>query len=147
MTTWTAHDDDQLAALIGEGFSGSQAGTQMKRSRNSCVGRAHRLGLTFKGPHGGWNRTGKTPAKPAKLRLVKPAKPLHPSKLIADRLASKAAEPPAPKLVGPRMVPLVDLTAEDCKWPIGDPRDPSFGFCGHPRIPGCPYCPDHRHLS
>jgi GcrA cell cycle regulator len=31
-----------------------------------------------------------------------------------------------------------------CAWPIGDPRDPDFNFCGRPVArPGLPYCAAH----
>jgi GcrA cell cycle regulator len=35
------------------------------------------------------------------------------------------------------------LTESDCKWPIGDPREADFHFCGGPRVPGMPYCEGH----
>ena len=35
------------------------------------------------------------------------------------------------------------LTEADCKWPIGDPREADFHFCGGPRVPGLPYCEGH----
>ena len=30
-----------------------------------------------------------------------------------------------------------------CQWPIGNPRDPSFHFCGKPAMPDRPYCGEH----
>lgn len=35
------------------------------------------------------------------------------------------------------------LTNESCRWPLGSPQSPDFGFCGRPRIIGKPYCPVH----
>ena len=29
------------------------------------------------------------------------------------------------------------------KWPIGDPKQPDFRFCGHPQHEGKPYCTAH----
>lgn len=31
-----------------------------------------------------------------------------------------------------------------CRWPVGDPREASFGFCGAARGESGPYCEDHR---
>jgi GcrA cell cycle regulator len=31
----------------------------------------------------------------------------------------------------------------NCLWPIGDPRQPGFHFCGASAIEGKPYCPEH----
>ena len=42
-----------------------------------------------------------------------------------------------------RRVSLLDLTERVCKWPIGDPTDPDFHFCGLPSAPGKPYCAAH----
>ena len=38
---------------------------------------------------------------------------------------------------------LCDLGPHDCRWPEGDSRDSTLGFCGRPVKPGRPYCPEH----
>jgi len=35
------------------------------------------------------------------------------------------------------------LAPGTCRWPIGDPRQPDFRFCGRPAVEG-PYCARHR---
>lgn len=42
-----------------------------------------------------------------------------------------------------RRIPLLDLTERTCKWPIGDPTDDDFAFCGLDCVPGKPYCEHH----
>jgi hypothetical protein len=44
-----------------------------------------------------------------------------------------------------RFVALGDLTLTTCRWPLGDPRDEGFRFCGAPCDP--PYCISHRRLA
>lgn len=39
------------------------------------------------------------------------------------------------------------LEADDCRWPIGDPRRDGFHFCGEPKALGRPYCAHHSALS
>jgi GcrA cell cycle regulator len=39
--------------------------------------------------------------------------------------------------------PLAELDRADCHWPIGDPRDVNFGFCGAAVVAGRPYCARH----
>ena len=39
-------------------------------------------------------------------------------------------------------VPLMALTGKCCRWPLGDPLEPGFGFCGAPRERGS-YCAEH----
>lgn len=47
----------------------------------------------------------------------------------------------------PMMLALEDLSANQCRWPYGDPREPGFGFCGHSKLDGSPYCAWHRRRS
>ncbi len=42
---------------------------------------------------------------------------------------------------------LLDLEADDCRWPIGDPRQAEFYFCGAQKVLGRPYCIQHWTLS
>lgn len=35
------------------------------------------------------------------------------------------------------------MTAASCRWPLGDPRHPSFRFCAEPAVPTRVYCADH----
>lgn len=77
-----------------------------------------------------------------------------------ERAATAAAEAaPAPRsnsgncdlgqqIVGARpedvaRVPLMALEAGQCRFPVGDPRRPGFGFCGLPRLGVQSYCRAH----
>jgi len=42
---------------------------------------------------------------------------------------------------------LNDLEINDCRWPIGDPRQADFHFCGAPQQSGRPYCAAHWAMS
>jgi len=42
-----------------------------------------------------------------------------------------------------RVFTLTDLSAQTCRWPIGDPKHEDFRFCGRAVSPGKPYCADH----
>ena len=61
---------------------------------------------------------------------------LDPSK-ICD--ADSAAEAGAEK----SRCTLLELTANTCRWPVGDPATPQFYFCGVPPAADRPYCPFH----
>lgn len=41
---------------------------------------------------------------------------------------------------------MLTLTVASCRWPIGDPRDADFGFCGRARADG-PYCQGHSQMA
>lgn len=42
-----------------------------------------------------------------------------------------------------RKLDLMSLTERTCKWPIGDPTEEDFHFCGLPSAAGKPYCEHH----
>jgi len=39
------------------------------------------------------------------------------------------------------------LEANDCRWPVGDPRESDFHFCGQAKLAGRPYCELHWRLA
>jgi len=51
------------------------------------------------------------------------------------------------------VIPLEALTNTTCRWPIGDPREEGFGFCGHAIVDGKSihdresYCARHKRRS
>ena len=44
-------------------------------------------------------------------------------------------------------IKLVDLDSHTCRWPIGDPRDDDFCFCGKKVKAGKTYCDDHSAMA
>jgi len=48
-------------------------------------------------------------------------------------------EPPPPVIVAPPPAP----NSRGCQWPVGDPKQPDFHFCGQPSEIGRPYCAAH----
>ena len=56
------------------------------------------------------------------------------------RPSPKPAAPPVEEIP---VVRLDSLSAGMCSFPLGDPGDPGFTFCGEPALPGKPYCAYH----
>jgi len=46
-------------------------------------------------------------------------------------------------------VSLLQLRDWSCRWPVGDPRASSFGYCGDDKVPGAkyPYCAAHARIA
>ncbi|MBE1237955.1 global cell cycle regulator GcrA-like protein [Phaeovibrio sulfidiphilus] len=68
----------------------------------------------------------------------------------AHRLGLKARPSPikrTKKEKDEKIRSVVDLKADSCRWPIGDPRHPNFHFCGKTAIPGKPYCSEHAQIA
>ncbi len=43
--------------------------------------------------------------------------------------------------------PRAHAGSKSCSWPVGDPKQPGFHFCGEPAEPGRPYCANHCHVA
>lgn len=57
----------------------------------------------------------------------------------------KKEEKAAPKKK--KYITLMDLTSRMCRWPIGDPKDENFHFCGREIPVGGVYCPQHAGVA
>ena len=59
-----------------------------------------------------------------------------------SRLSIKRALAMRPDEIGTPLAPA------QCRWPLGDPREPDFRFCRAPVArSGEPYCAEHRALA
>jgi len=149
---WTDERIETLRRLWAEGLSASQIATALGGvSRNAVIGKIHRLGLS------GRVKTGK--ARPARAGggAVHAPRPV-PSGSRVMAVGSTVVkvverEAPAPLREPAEVVPLhggvtlLDLKTSSCRWPIGDPSDPAFRFCGTRIQPGETYCPCHAELA
>ncbi len=127
---WTDERVEQLKALWTEGLSASQIARVLGGvTRNAVIGKVHRLGLA--------GRAG--PPRAERSRNAVPRK-------TAVHISA-----PAPQIVEEDPITLEDgnfatvLTIHDrmCRWPIGDPAENEFHFCGHKPRFGSPYCEAH----
>jgi GcrA cell cycle regulator len=91
---------------------------------------------------------------PAEEALPAPARRTPP--VIRDATQPRAPGAPTPEEEAARAtlaeiekfakrVGLLELTERTCKWPIGDPTEEDFAFCGLAAVPGKPYC--HYHVA
>ena len=85
-------------------------------------------------------------AKPAPVVRVQPVirdatQPRAPGLPTPEERAARATLAEIEKMA--RRLDLLSLTERTCKWPIGDPTEESFHFCGLPSTPGKPYCEHH----
>jgi GcrA cell cycle regulator len=129
---WTDDRVEQLKNLWTEGLSASQIARVLGGgvTRNAVIGKVHRLGLAGRA----------TPSRSDRPRL--PAAP---------RISLRTPQQPAPPVIEEDPVTLEDgghatvltINNQMCRWPIGDPADNSFHFCGHKPKNGSPYCEAH----
>ncbi len=155
--SWTDERINLLKKMWKEGKSAADIAKMLGKgvTRNAVIGKAHRMGLSgrpspIKKPAPPARKeTGKKAAAPVKA----PAKKASPAPVPALKNPALAKEVEELKKIEKEIAPLgggvalLDLTERMCKWPIGDPREPDFTFCGHPIRPGTPYCPPHAAMA
>ena len=115
--TWTADRIAEVTRLWNQGLTTAEIGKLVGVSKNAIVGKAHRLGL---------------PPRPSPIkREARAPRPVRHEHRHVERTS-----PPPVQLV-------ISTNGATCKWPIGHPGEPSFGFCGQPSVEGKPYCAEH----
>ena len=149
--SWTEERVSVLKKLWAEGHSASQIAKQLGGvTRNAVIGKVHRLGLSGRATP---SRPVKRPPRLARpkprvlpdgsVKVAAPAAPETPEvRPAAERTEVMAPLPPLQQADGE---PASILTLRDsmCKWPIGDPGNSNFHFCGARSKPGNPYCETH----
>jgi len=50
---------------------------------------------------------------------------------------------PVPKRAKRKLITTVALTIDTCRWPVGDPVESDFHYCGELPLIGRPYCDMH----
>ncbi len=138
---WNDERVELLKKLWAEGLSASQIAQRLGGvTRNAVIGKVHRLGLSGRA----------TPSRPQR-RSTKPAA-ARPARTTPAIAAARSAPPP-PAPVEPARLPngeyatVLTLGSRICRWPIGDPDDADFRFCGRAAEPGSPYCEAHARLA
>ncbi|MBD0275267.1 MAG: GcrA cell cycle regulator [Acetobacteraceae bacterium] len=147
---------DLLRALWAEGHSTAESGRRKGVTKNAIVGKAHRLDL---------------PARPSPIRKVetlgvaeatprrKP--PIREAALAAAAAAVVRAAPQAPQpqsaprpsaapaapVASAQVSPFPRASLRSCCWPIGEPGQREFRFCGCEAAPGKPYCAEHAAIA
>ena len=141
--SWTAERVETLEQLWRSGRSASQIAQALGGvTRNAVIGKAHRLGLMGRPSP---IRDGQTVERP--VRVAAAPRAAVPKPVPRPPAVRAPVEPtpiaPVVELAGDASATILTLTERMCKWPIGDPRDEDFHFCGGANVPGRPYCDHH----
>ncbi|MCK1387304.1 GcrA family cell cycle regulator [Bradyrhizobium sp. 21] len=148
---WPSEHSDALRDYFLKGMSYADIGRQINArfgtayTRNAVAGRAKRLGLIVQVRV---TSPSIVPTSPSGACLILPHRPA--SLNLPPKSALKPAAPVKLRCVGvqPRLVPLVELARDDCRYPYGGDKDgEAITFCGHPRQPGSSYCAPHARLT
>lgn len=154
---WTDDRVELLKKLWAEGLSASQIANRLGGvTRNAVIGKVHRLGLsgrtttsrakaprTRRRPTHSQNRTARPQLRSHGNLALKPAYDPDAKEELELALA------PIQELVIPlnERASILTLDETKCRWPIGDPGDEDFHFCGRHSEVGVPYCEFHSQVA
>lgn len=129
--SWTDERVALLRKLWGEGRTAAEIAKELGDiTRNAVIGKAHRLKLS--------NRVS-----PIQQNNKKPSKPVDDRRDIRGKPAAAVAVP----VIAGKGVSLAELKDRMCRWPLGDPKEPGFKFCGGNAVAGLPYCDGHAKVA
>ncbi len=152
---WTDERVELLKKLWNDGLSASQIAAELGGiTRNAVIGKVHRLGLSgrAKAPSASIPRQRK--ARPAGQMFRTMRTSVRGNTALAPHLVPvhELDPDPEPEVVE-NIVPLgqrctlLELNDDKCRWPIGDPGQPNFSFCGGSTMAGLPYCAYHCRIG
>ncbi len=139
---WTEERVALLRKLWAEGLSASQIAKQLGGvTRNAVIGKVHRLGLAGRATP---SRPAKRPVRASRPRVMGPSVPRLRPAASMPTVVIPDLEPL--KLDDGKAASVLTLSDSMCKYPIGDPAEANFAFCGRGAVSG-PYCQDHARLA
>lgn len=131
MMSWTDERVSLLKKLWGEGKTAAEIAKELGGvTRNAVIGKAHRLKLS--------NRVS-----PIQQNSKKPMAAKQAPAVSAEKKIQKIIEQDNHR----KGIEMLDLNPRMCRWPLGDPREKNFSFCGAGNIEGLPYCADHAKVA
>lgn len=157
---WTDNREELLKKLWADGLSAGQISTRLGGvTRSAVLGKVHRLGLMGRTKQRATVPAQRLPRvrvryvhlapKPKRPRQVFTAVECPPAAMtqiqvvraIASRVSEETGIPAALR------IDLLDLRECMCRWPIGDPKEESFHFCGRAKADLISYCDAHARIA
>ena len=134
--TWTAERIELLKACLEAGLSCREIALEIGISRNAVIGKIFRL----KQSRGGDQTYSERKGGPKVQRRVTQHRIM---------MALRAEPPPGEEvpLQNGRRCSLFELGKQKCRWPISQPCDVAFWFCGNKPVEGLPYCAGHARIA
>lgn len=142
--SWTKRRIEALKILWAEGNSATKVAHALgNTTRNAVIGKVHRLGISDRRKL--QETLAATLSKKDKSNKGKPEEGKKSAALTKSDRKALTAMFPLPVQEG-KAATVLTLKSSMCKWPIGDPGDSKFAFCGRKATHG-PYCEYHAKLA
>ena len=129
---WTYERIEKLKKLWEEGLTASRIAAELGDvTRNAVIGKAHRLGLSGRMSSKSLN---------AGISIIRKKKIHIPKNQKIIEITTPTDEPMNP-------TPFLEIKDGLCRWPIGEPENSNFKFCGRTTNEGFVYCQTHHKVA
>lgn len=146
--SWNDERVELLRKLWAEGLSASQIASRLGSvTRNAVIGKVHRLGLAGRATTSRV-KSHRPRTRPAPTKKLAKPRFANVGNVAVRNLFPADAEPYVPpaeelEIPMPERKSIQTLSESSCRWPIGDPQEAGFHFCGKHKVAGLPYCEFH----
>ena len=132
--SWNQQKVEDLKKLWSDGVATSRIGEQLGFTKNAVIGKAFRLGLERR------QNSRKKISQPASFSSTT----LYRETSSSSSSISVKKEPIRRREKFSFKKSIVGTgNFRSCQWPIGDPLEEGFHYCGGQNIPTKPYCIEH----
>ena len=132
--SWNQQKVEDLKKLWNDGVATSRIGEQLGFTKNAVIGKAFRLGLERR------QNSRKKISQPASFSSTT----LYRETSSSSSSISIKKEPIRRREKFSFKKSIVGTgNFRSCQWPIGDPLEEGFHYCGGQNIPTKPYCIEH----
>ena len=141
---WTDETVEELRKLWDKGLTANEIAKVLGVTKNAIVGKVHRLCLKARpSPIKLKGENEQVVVQAPEVETIEEAEEAPIDNTVELTLQEANI---APTTSGNK-VKLVELDSHTCRWPIGDPRDDDFGFCGKKVRTGQTYCDEHAAMA
>lgn len=140
---WTDEQVKELRRLWDKGLTANEIAKKLGVTKNAIVGKVHRLCL----------KARPSPIKFKEDDIADEHTVVADADLALSEETAESVEPGEQEKDGSlksnscAKIKLIELDNHTCRWPIGDPRDEDFGFCGKKIRAGQTYCDEHSAMA
>lgn len=143
---WTDEQVEKLRQMWAEGLTANEIAKRLGVTKNAIVGKVHRLCLKAR-PSPIKNKNAEETS--AETVVVATQKTIQKADGRVEIVAGEegVVKKTETKSAHAGNVKLTELDSHTCRWPIGDPRDDDFCFCGKRVRTGQTYCDEHSAMA
>lgn len=135
---WTEENFNHAKHLWLSGETAQRIADDLGCTRNAVIGKMNRYGI---------KHNAKSEPTEERENIVKFKEKLHNYNFHKLKSRKSKGLPIMSDQVKPEYKKMIDLKANECRYPFGDVKTNDIVFCACPTNPNTSYCPEHMKLT